>query len=67
MVDSDPSITLTPNGPYLVGGTVPLSAEAIGVNESGEAWEYVPGRAFEQKPKYALCDPERVRRALLPP
>jgi CDGSH-type Zn-finger protein len=55
MADSDVSITVAPNGPYIVSGPVPLSVEAIGVNDAGESWEYVPGRSFETKATYALC------------
>jgi CDGSH-type Zn-finger protein len=53
--DSAASISVTPNGPYIVTGTVPLSVETIGVNEKGESWEYLPGRTFEVRRVYALC------------
>ena len=53
--DSGPAISVTSNGPYVVSGAIPLSIETIGLNEKGESWEYLPGRAFEVRPVYALC------------
>ena len=56
MADSNGSkIVVTPNGPYLVSGSVPLMVETIGVNAEGGSWTWEPGRSFELKEKYALC------------
>jgi CDGSH-type Zn-finger protein len=53
--DTVPTVTVLPNGPYLVTGGLPLSIEILGVNEKDEVWEFEPVRSFEDQPKYALC------------
>lgn len=48
-------ITITPNGPYLVKGDVPLALAVIGVNEEGESVEWKAGPGFPPKTDYHLC------------
>jgi CDGSH-type Zn-finger protein len=48
-------IRVSENGPYLVSGALPLSDQAIGIDEQDNAWSWVPGEAHEPGERYALC------------
>ncbi len=52
---SDPQITTTENGPYLVPGSVPLSRREPIVSEHGEPLTWKPGADVETRDRYALC------------
>jgi len=48
-----PRIRILPNGPYLVGGSVPLSEKRI--TPDGNAYLLLEGRPLPQAETYALC------------
>jgi len=48
-------ITVTANGPYLVEGSVPVSAQTIVVDAAGNSVGWREGEAFETKATAALC------------
>jgi len=48
-------INIVKNGPYRVAGGVPLSAQAIGVNEARESVEWVEAGALATSGPYFLC------------
>jgi CDGSH-type Zn-finger protein len=48
-------IVVTPNGPYIVSGGVPISVQVIGTNEAGGSWEWEQGATLEANATYALC------------
>ena len=48
-------IIVTRNGPYQVGGAVPLSKQIIEPNAEGESWEWREGKRFEVGNGYRLC------------
>lgn len=49
-------IKITPNGPYLVYGEVPIDQEIIIPNADGNSWEYRKGEKFTSKLRpVALC------------
>jgi len=48
-------IKISPNGPYLVSGGVPLAKQHIVTNEGGESIEWREGQGYPAAPKYALC------------
>ena len=50
-----PQIVVTPNGPYVVTGEVPLAVQTIQTNAAGESWEWKQGQSWEAKATYALC------------
>ena len=50
-----PQIVVTPNGPYVVTGGVPLAVQTIMPNAAKESWEWKQGESFEAKSTYALC------------
>ncbi len=50
-----PKIVVTPNGPYLVTGGVPLDVESIEANAEGGSWTWKPGKSYGAEAKYALC------------
>ena len=54
---TDPTILITENGPYLISGTVPLTEQAITVDETGNTWDYADTGAEPAAPgeRYALC------------
>jgi CDGSH-type Zn-finger protein len=57
-VSSEPTITVTVNGPYLVSGALPLSEQAIGIDPEGNAWTWEGepgGDATAPRESYALC------------
>lgn len=49
------SIQVTPNGPYIVHGSPPVSQATIQVNAKGVSVDYVKGREFAVKEGMALC------------
>jgi CDGSH-type Zn-finger protein len=49
------TITVSENGPYLVSGGLPLSAQSIGVDATGNAWFWEPHGELEVQGSYALC------------
>ncbi len=58
MKPSEPStakIEITPNGPYLVSGGLPLAEQHIVTNAEGDSLEYKEGKKFTTPPQYALC------------
>lgn len=48
-------VTVTPNGPYMVSGGVPLSQQTIGADANGESQEWREGKSFPSSQSYALC------------
>jgi CDGSH-type Zn-finger protein len=50
-----PTITITPDGPYMVTGAVPLTTQTIGVNVTGESITWEQGQTFAHEAAYALC------------
>ena len=52
---SEPSITVSKNGPYLVKGSLPVAMQTITPNAEGASWEWAEGRHFEAGAQYALC------------
>jgi len=52
---SHPQIEITPNGPYLVVGGLPLSEQWIVTNAEGDSLEYREGKQFPPQLRYALC------------
>ena len=53
--DKAMQVLVTPNGPYIVTGDVPLAIQTITPNAAGESWEWEQGRRFEAQSQYALC------------
>ena len=55
-VDNEgPTITVRPNGPYLVSGGLPVSRRRVVASELAEPLEWQTGERFEPKPMVALC------------
>lgn len=52
---SGAKIEITPNGPYIVSGSLPLSEQWIVTNAEGDSLDYREGKKFPEQPKYALC------------
>lgn len=52
---SQQSITIVKNGPLIVRGSIPLSIQTIGVNEEGEAVEWLEGPQYPSRATYSLC------------
>jgi CDGSH-type Zn-finger protein len=48
-------ITVTPNGPYRVTGSVPLAKQTIVSDEEGFSVEWRQGQVFETPEEYSLC------------
>ena len=48
-------ITIVENGPYVVGGDVPLADQHIVTNQHGESIEWREGDAIPHPKEYALC------------
>jgi len=48
-------VTVTPDGPYLVTGGLPLRKEIITVNRDGIPVKWDKGKRFPDREKYALC------------
>ena len=54
-MEERPSITVRPNGPYLVSGEVPISRRHVVTSELDEALDWQTGERLETKPMIALC------------
>jgi CDGSH-type Zn-finger protein len=52
---TEPRITVTANGPYLVAGDIPLRRRAPITSEHGEPLTWSTGTEIEAKDRYALC------------
>jgi CDGSH-type Zn-finger protein len=52
---SDPKVTITKNGPYLVSGAVPLARQTIVADAAGESQQWQQGEAIATGDSYALC------------
>jgi CDGSH-type Zn-finger protein len=50
-----PSISIVPNGPYVVEGSVPLTRMSIETNENGESWEWRQRGMVDVDGTYRLC------------
>jgi CDGSH-type Zn-finger protein len=48
-------IVVTKNGPYAVGGNVPLAVQVIRPNADGLSWNWEETRTFEAGEEYELC------------
>src|SRR5579859_4488318 len=48
-------ITVTPNGPYLVTGTVSLADQHVVTNAAGESLDWREGRKYSHDAQFALC------------
>ena len=54
-MEPEPNITVRPNGPYLVGGGVPISRRHVVTSELDEPLDWQTGERLETKPMIALC------------
>jgi CDGSH-type Zn-finger protein len=52
---SHPKIRVLKNGPYLVTGAVPIDKAIIGVDECGDAVEWIEGEPVAAGEQYTLC------------
>jgi CDGSH-type Zn-finger protein len=52
---SEPKVTVTKNGPYLVSGAVPLNRQTIGTDREGGSEKWIAGESIPAKESYALC------------
>ena len=54
---TEPSILITENGPYVVSGAVPLTEEALTVDDTGNTWDFADTAAAlpATGETYALC------------
>lgn len=52
---AEPKIVVSPNGPYVVTGEVPLSIQTIVPDREGFSWEWKEGRSFKVPLEYRLC------------
>jgi CDGSH-type Zn-finger protein len=50
-----PRVVVTPDGPLVVEGSVPLRIQVITPNPEGFSWDWVPGKSFKVGETYALC------------
>ena len=48
-------IVVSKNGPYLVGGDIPLSIQVITPNKEGFSWDWVEAKTYATGLDYALC------------
>jgi CDGSH-type Zn-finger protein len=48
-------ITISRNGPYVVSGALPVSEQALTVDDSGNTWDYEDRGSREVGDSYALC------------
>ncbi|WP_345990367.1 CDGSH iron-sulfur domain-containing protein [Sulfurimonas sp. HSL1-2] len=55
MTETEQSITIVKNGPYIVRGSVPLSVQSIGVNNEGEAVKWIEDKQYPRQAVYSLC------------
>ena len=51
---SEPKITVTANGPYLVEGNLSLQHQHVVVNEAGESLDWRAGEAVAHGESYSL-------------
>ena len=49
------TIKITPNGPYLVSGRLPLARQIIGTDAAGDSVEWKQGKQYPPQAQYALC------------
>ena len=49
------SIVVSVNGPYLVGGDVPMSTQSIVADADGNSIEWLQGAPVDHRATYALC------------
>jgi CDGSH-type Zn-finger protein len=52
---SEPAVTVSKNGPYLVGGALPLAKQTIVADREGNSHEWREGPAYPAQASYALC------------
>ena len=52
---ADPQIVISQDGPYLVSGGVPLSEQALSVDEQGNTWDFAQLDEIAAPERYALC------------
>jgi CDGSH-type Zn-finger protein len=52
---SQPKVTVSRNGPYLVSGAIPLARQTIVTDAAGESQEWRQGEPFAAADNYALC------------
>jgi CDGSH-type Zn-finger protein len=52
---SEPRVTVTKNGPYLVSGAIPLARQSIVTDAEGGSHEWREGEALTTPENYALC------------
>ena len=62
-VPKAPQVTVTPNGPYLVSGSIRLSRQTIGTDVAGGSETWNESEALPAKESYALCRCGRSRGA----
>jgi len=53
--NNSPKVKVTPNGPYIVSGSVPLSRKIIVTDEEGYSYKWHEDRKYELQNQYALC------------
>ena len=55
MADRTMKITVTPDGPYLVEGSVPMAEQIIVTDDEGNSVDWLQGESFETKGACRLC------------
>jgi CDGSH-type Zn-finger protein len=54
-MSNKPKIKITPNGPYLVSGKVPLNKDIVEYDQDGVPLKTIKGQSFPPQEDYALC------------
>jgi len=52
---SKKTIKISPNGPYLISGSIPLNEQSILVDKENNPTKYAPTKKYPVKKEYALC------------
>ena len=55
MTPQQPTITIKPNGPYLVTGDLPLAIQTIATDSEGDSVAWEEGRTIAHEATFALC------------
>lgn len=54
-VKKEGTIKVTPNGPYIVSGNIPMSKQVIIPDEKGYSYKWEEGTQYPDQEEYALC------------
>lgn len=52
---TEPAVTVSENGPYLVTGAIPIASQTIATDAEGGSETWVEGEALPRRETYALC------------